>query len=1631
MTKSVDSVESKVSDNNAGKSQPDPFEAILKETATAGLGQSQAVERAVYSTQLQAERKLPGLSLDGLQSEKSGLGSGPVPLERANPTDVKHYLEGGKGDKGLPPIAKDFMQVGRNELKEKEANDARKPQVHVSQKAGDSAFPLGSEKNPYLTIQSALDRAPEGSVINVHAGPKPYNEHLSITRSDLVLSTDPKNPAVIDLENKGQAGHKAAIEVKSGVHDVDIKNFEIRNFSGDSSAIRVEGENISKINIVGNNIHSAKGAEAIGIYGKGADEKSKLSQINILSNDVHDLKLKELEAIPVNGNVDGFRVVGNSGRNLDNIFIDAIGGEGSSRDKSLDQARNGTIEFNYAKDISSRHNPSYNSFAAAAIYSDGAKNLSIRNNFISNADFGIEIGSEHKGLSSSNAEVTGNIVKDSHYVWLGRGGDEARPGGARDSYAKNNILIGNDKDEKQTHVVDFPLANNHSFKSSDLTSLLPEPIARLQNKASNRTEKSSTETSDLKVNVAAQRTEPQVKALEGSAPSKAVENNLVSPEDAMRIKFLQPRLPHDAKPIDFVKSSVEKCEQIAKDSPKFGAADTPALMGPSTITADFIEKDLIAVGSPYANKGMGKEFIDAAKLSGVNAAYIYAKFAYESSWGKNPNHSERTANNLKHFNFGNQKDHIAMAAHGGEIDKKFDITRPDGKAGTRADGVLALALHVKEMYGKSREEGGVDVKSPRELICHYAPDSENNGKAYTKFMVDKVNMWDKATRAERMANAEPQKVEPAKQVVEPVKVAEKEKSKIVEAAAIDKSKTVEISANDRVFKLPDSVSAKAHTGEGQGYYQPIKASIQELLGRKMSEGETRAAIAAARALRHENGAPMNRLNKNDMLLPTNKESAEMFVRNIGNGKFGHQVMSKENIEKFKLEINEKFSPVERPLQAVKAPEPAQKNVEPKRETKEPLPQISVEPRKSTERPAEEAPKKVEPLTRIQEEAAKKTEPLSSAKEKLSTPLAPLSDLEPDSNVKLHAGDLSLNAQIIAIAGGSALDGALVSSATNAQRSNKISEPAGLNKDLPVAVVPGMKAGSLGLLTHVDDKGQEHLVPFVAGSSSDAQYAKKAVLLNDVAARELGINGAQHAKSSNQIEIIMLKADSAQLPKDLQTLNNTVSDRLKEIASKPDVLEKAEKNLAGKEIPESAYIPKPDAEFGYRRTERTAEELSRIGEKFQAEAAKNHELAEGLKPGSKDAPAIVQAVLKEAQAEKSRLEREKTGYMQLHALLKSGTDASQLSDEFISKLPPVIGRDLAKAKYNRDVAQKNTDSAKNPFQTGFGLDVAQKTKFENAAKLAMSYVKTQEERALKNAAHLVLLSSDKKVLQDRIIADASDPKRAQELLQHRFAMKAVAAEMLAANPDLAAGGGKSGALQGLRVVVNGGHDPYHGSRTPGFGAYEWSKSKDNPKGMTEYDFNKESSAILGSLIEYSGGVPIYVHQDELYKSNPRTQSMGALAAAMEAPKADVMISNHMDDDNGIRPGTLTLVNSQSHRLGALINQAKGSIGVEPTKPLKEQSRGVQSHLRGLGVLNEILTTAPQDRAKLMNPRELAKLQLGLIVGMDRYFHPPSKSMLNAEIARDKQNGASWESFWSNKDSKSGRVIQSIPYPRMDK
>lgn len=404
------------------------------------------------------------------------------PPKAIDTRDLKEYLHGnGNGDgRSLPPIAADFQRLGLATLAEQEKADKLKPQIYVSQRAGDPRQPLGSKDNPFQTIQQAVDKAPPLSVINV--GPGIYKEKVKVGRSDLTIQTDSGQPAVIE-PGKGAGGRgDAAFSIGSDINNVAIKNFEIRNFTGTEAGIKVDGKNISNVTLAGNNIHSASGAEGIRVYGRGATEESRVRNINLVSNKVHDLDLGQLEAMPVNGNVSDFRVIGNAGYKLNNLFIDAIGGEGKSPNKELDQARLGTIEFNYADGISSRRNDTYGREpSAAGIYIDGAKDITIRSNYIKNSDFGIEIASEHSKLNASEIRATGNIIENAELAWLTRGGEKNRPGGARDSTVANNLIIGNGKVQTQENVdlKTFHVKDNDVFPTITQVTKMPAAIAQL------------------------------------------------------------------------------------------------------------------------------------------------------------------------------------------------------------------------------------------------------------------------------------------------------------------------------------------------------------------------------------------------------------------------------------------------------------------------------------------------------------------------------------------------------------------------------------------------------------------------------------------------------------------------------------------------------------------------------------------------------------------------------------------------------------------------------------------------------------------------------------------------------------------------------------------------------------------------------------------------------------------------------------------------------------------------------------------------------------------------------------------------------------------------------------------------
>lgn len=386
-------------------------------------------------------------------------------FESIDNAEVQRLLNTPSGE-DLPPIARKFESYGSSLLKADEAAEKLRPQIYVSRTGQEKQIPSGA--TVYSSIQQAVDRAPANSVINVMPGV--YKEKVEL-RSNLVLKTDPLDPAVIDNSTRSSGRGSAPFSIGSGVSNVAIKNFEIRNFDGSDSGIKVRGSNIQNITLAGNNIHSARSAEGIGVYGTGS---SPISNVKIISNRIHDLALKgQIEAMPVNGNVSGFDVIGNSGYRLKNLFIDVINGEGHG----TDGPRGGKIAYNFADRITTTGNPDYNGPSSAGIYSDAGRDLDIYGNYVRNSDFGIEVGSEHSRVNSSDVRVHGNIFESSGLSWLKLG----YIGNVNNSSIYNNLVVGNSSIERGNVGANVVVKDNKTAgKRAQIDSLPSEILAVLK-----------------------------------------------------------------------------------------------------------------------------------------------------------------------------------------------------------------------------------------------------------------------------------------------------------------------------------------------------------------------------------------------------------------------------------------------------------------------------------------------------------------------------------------------------------------------------------------------------------------------------------------------------------------------------------------------------------------------------------------------------------------------------------------------------------------------------------------------------------------------------------------------------------------------------------------------------------------------------------------------------------------------------------------------------------------------------------------------------------------------------------------------------------------------------------------------
>ncbi len=291
--------------------------------------------------------------------------------------------------------------------------------------AGSDVTGDGSLSRPWKTVHQAVGAIPPsetGVTLNLRAGT------YSLSTA-LVIDSQQSGSAGAPFTIRSHAGEKAVLDgsqilefgamlsIRNARH-VTIQDMELTNLVGNKSGIHITGAS-SNITLAGNTIHNmhwttdsqaantpapTDNLNPIVIVG---DSTEPMSDILVVDNKVHNLTTGYSEAIKVTGNIDGFLIDNNVVHDISNIGIVAAGNYDwvGLDDARLNRARNGII----------RNNEVYRCVspvaASAGIYVDGARNITVTDNYSHQNTVGFSVGSEQPG-EASKIVLTGNVAAD-------------------------------------------------------------------------------------------------------------------------------------------------------------------------------------------------------------------------------------------------------------------------------------------------------------------------------------------------------------------------------------------------------------------------------------------------------------------------------------------------------------------------------------------------------------------------------------------------------------------------------------------------------------------------------------------------------------------------------------------------------------------------------------------------------------------------------------------------------------------------------------------------------------------------------------------------------------------------------------------------------------------------------------------------------------------------------------------------------------------------------------------------------------------------------------------------------------------------------------------------------------------
>jgi hypothetical protein len=309
--------------------------------------------------------------------------------------------------------------------------------VHVAT-SGNNKTADGTQEKPFASIQRAMEAASAGDTVLVAAGT--YKERLEVEKSGTAaqgyLTIMGEDGAV--LSGAGLPGEATcSIENQSYVRLVNL-HFTENKSPTESYAVLIQGSG-TNLEVVNCHFSKLTGKNAVAVAVHGSSPEKALEKVKVEGCVIQDCQPAPSEAIVMNGNVDGFEVIGNRITNINNIAIDFIGGEATTLKDKSKVARNGVCRGNFVQKARSNYEGGY----AAGIYVDGGKDILIEYNTVTECDLGIELGAENRGLLTSGVTVRKNHIFLNDKAGIALGGYEAKVGRVKNCKVEGNAFYKN------------------------------------------------------------------------------------------------------------------------------------------------------------------------------------------------------------------------------------------------------------------------------------------------------------------------------------------------------------------------------------------------------------------------------------------------------------------------------------------------------------------------------------------------------------------------------------------------------------------------------------------------------------------------------------------------------------------------------------------------------------------------------------------------------------------------------------------------------------------------------------------------------------------------------------------------------------------------------------------------------------------------------------------------------------------------------------------------------------------------------------------------------------------------------------------------------------------------------------